>query len=111
MRAAGGARLAVACASAAFTLLSPLSAHAQTIKAEILPQVEVVGTTPLAGSDQPLREVAGNVRIYSARQLGGDAGVAGFLGERAAGFSSEDAQGNRWSPELCYRGDSAPCRC
>lgn len=100
-------RAATACVAAAGTLLTNPGARAQPTQAETLPPVEVIGISPLAGSDQPLREVAGNVRIYSASQLGGGPGVAGFLGDRAASFTAEDAQGNRSAAEISYRGFSA----
>lgn len=87
--------------------LACAAALAQPARTASLPQVEIVGATPIAGSEQPLREVAGNVRVYSARQLGGDGSVAGFLADRAGSFTVEDAQGNRAAAEISYRGFSA----
>ncbi|MGE5337413.1 MAG: TonB-dependent receptor, partial [Gemmatimonadota bacterium] len=101
-----GARWALPAAKsvvAACVLVGFLGARAQ----QTLPPVEVVGTTPLAGSDQPLREVAGNARTYSSRDLGEGAGIAGFLGDRAASFTVEDPQGNRAAAEISYRGFTA----
>jgi len=95
------------CAHAAFSLSVCFGAYAQSARVETLPSVEVVGTTPLGGSEQPLREVPGNVRVYSERQLRGDAGVGGALGDRAASFTSEDALGNRSAAEVSYRGFTA----
>ena len=98
---------AAVCLCALAAALAAHAARAQTAQSEALPPVEVVGAAPLAGSDQALREFAGNVRIYPAGPLRGDAGIAGFLGNRAASFTVEDAQGNRWAPELSYRGFTA----
>jgi iron complex outermembrane receptor protein len=74
-----------------------------------LPQVEVVGTTPLPGSGVPLQKIPANAQILTSsglRQQRG-AGFTDFLDRNAAGISLNAAQGNPYQPDVNFRGFAA----
>ena len=80
-------------------------------RAEVLelPQVRIVGTTPLPGSGIELRNLPANAQIYTSRDLRrqGAASVTDFLEQNAGGVGINSAQGNRYQPDVNVRGFSA----
>ena len=74
-----------------------------------LPQVAIVGTTPLPGSGIALRKLPANVQIYTSRDLRrqGAASVTDFLEQNAGGVGLNSAQGNPYQPDVSVRGFSA----
>jgi outer membrane receptor protein involved in Fe transport len=102
---AAGGRVALLCG-----VLAATGARAEN-PAEVLelPQVRVIGTTPLPGSGLDMRQVPANVQVYTGRDLKGQAGegVADFLGRNAGGVGLNSAQGNRWQPDVNVRGFAA----
>jgi outer membrane receptor protein involved in Fe transport len=73
-----------------------------------LPQVRIVGTTPLPGSGIEARRFPANVQIHTSRDLERQgAGLADFLERNAGGISLNAAQGNPHQPDLSLRGFSA----
>ena len=73
-----------------------------------LPQVRIVGTTPLPGSGIELRNLPANVQIHTSRDLQRqDIGLADFLERNGGGIGLNSTQGNRHQPDLSLRGFSA----
>lgn len=74
-----------------------------------MPTVVVVGTTPLPGLGTPIRDVPANVQIYTSEDLAGQrqATVTDYLEQNPTGISSNAAQGNRFQPDISFRGFSA----
>ena len=74
-----------------------------------LPNVVVIGTTPLPGIGLPLERVAGNVQAYTSQGLAAQHpdGVAGFLEQNAGSVNFNSAQGNPFQPDLLFRGFTA----
>lgn len=72
-------------------------------------QVEVVGSTPLAGSELPLRQLPANVQLLGGAALARQPGatLSEVLEQQAAGVTVNAAQGNRYQPDLNFRGFSA----
>ncbi len=75
-----------------------------------LPTIEVVGTSPLGGS-QALDKVPANIQTLDARDLAETAslGLAGALDRRLSSVGVSEASGNALQPSLSYRGfDASP---
>lgn len=74
-----------------------------------LPGVEVVGTSPMPGSMQPLADVPTNARVYFGRALegAGPAGTGRLLDDRAASVTVDDSVGNRRAADISFRGFTA----
>ena len=74
-----------------------------------LPNVVVIGTTPLPGIGLPLERVAGNVQAYTSQGLAAQHpdGVAGYLEQNAGSVNFNSAQGNPFQPDLLFRGFTA----
>ncbi len=74
-----------------------------------LPQVRVVGTTPLPGSDVALPKVPANVQIFTSRDLRRQrhGGLTEFLEQNATGLTVGAAQGNPYQPDINFRGFTA----
>jgi iron complex outermembrane receptor protein len=74
-----------------------------------LPQVEVVGTTPLPGSGIELRKLPANAQIYTSRDLRRQrsADLTEFLARNASGVNLNAAQGNPFQPDVNFRGFTA----
>ena len=74
-----------------------------------LPQVQVVGTTPLPGSGVPLRKLPANVQIFTSegmrQQRNGN--LTEFLEQNATGITVNSAQGNPFQPDINFRGFTA----
>ncbi|HEV7912967.1 MAG TPA: TonB-dependent receptor [Albitalea sp.] len=105
------ARKALAAACRAGWLAAACSASFADNPAEVLelPQVDVVGTTPLPGSGVRLRDLPANVQIFTSRDLRRrHAGsLAGLLESDAGSVGVNAAQGNPFQPDLNIRGFSA----
>jgi iron complex outermembrane receptor protein len=74
-----------------------------------LPQVGIVGTTPLPGSGIALRDLPANAQIYTSRDLRrqGAASITDFLERNGGGVGLNAAQGNPYQPDVNVRGFSA----
>lgn len=72
-------------------------------------RVEVVGSTPLPGSELALRQLPANVQVLGRAALASQPGatLSELLDQQAAGISVNAAQGNRYQPDLNFRGFSA----
>jgi len=71
-----------------------------------LPQVRIVGTTPLPGLGVPLGQLPANAQIFTSRELRrqGATTLAEFLGDNAGGVTVNAAQGNPFQPDINLRG-------
>jgi len=71
--------------------------------------VDVVATTPLAGSDLALREIPAPVQTATQRDLNnsGALDLSDFLNRRLSGVNINENQGNPFQPDLNYRGYTA----
>ncbi len=74
-----------------------------------LPQVQVVGTTPLPGSGVLLRKLPSNVQIFTSADLRGQrsGNLTEFLEQNATGITVNAAQGNPYQPDINFRGFTA----
>ena len=74
-----------------------------------LPQVQVVGTTPLPGSGIALSKLPANAQLFTSRDVRRQAPstAADLLGDNAGGITLNAAQGNAWQPDLNLRGFTA----
>jgi outer membrane cobalamin receptor len=84
------------------------SAHAQVGSELTLPEVEIVGTAPLASGTERDR-VPANTQVLGRDDLTrtGPSDALRALSERAGGVSLDEAQGNPFQPNLIYRGFEA----
>jgi iron complex outermembrane recepter protein len=89
----------------AFAYSIALAAHAQTVA----PTVEVVGTSPVPGLDQPKSEIPSNVQSISKRALRdtGAAGLPELLGSQLQSVNVNEIQGNPYQADVNYRGFTA----
>ena len=98
----------VFCALAS-TLGTSTSRAANPAEVLELPQVLIVGTTPLPGSGVELRKLPANVQIFTSeelrRQRAGN--LSEFLDQNATGITVNAAQGNPHQPDLNFRGFTA----
>jgi iron complex outermembrane receptor protein len=97
------------CAAAAAAFLVDLSRADNPAEVLELPQIEIVGTTPLPGSGIALRNLPANAQIYTSRDLHrqGAANITDFLEQNAGGVSLNSAQGNPYQPDVNVRGFTA----
>ena len=81
-------------------------AHGEELR---LPQVEVVGATPLEGFGLARDQIPSNVQTLDAGQLqrAGDAGLAATLETRLPSVTLNEIQGNPYQADLNYRGFTA----
>jgi outer membrane receptor protein involved in Fe transport len=72
-------------------------------------QVDVVGTTPLAGVDHSLEEIPAPVQAATARDIeqSGALDLSDFLNRRFNGVYLNEVQGNPLQPDFNYRGYTA----
>ncbi|WP_332878396.1 TonB-dependent receptor [Massilia sp. S19_KUP03_FR1] len=86
-------------------LLGALSAHA----ADLIPQVIVVGTTPLPGIGQLSEEVAAPVQGATSADLArsGALELGDFLNRRMGSVHVNEVQGNPFQMDVSYRGYTA----
>jgi len=98
--------LSAAVGSAFLTDVSRADNPAEVLE---LPQVEIVGTTPLPGSGIALRDLPANAQIYTSRDLRqqGAENITDFLEQNAGGVSLNSAQGNPYQPDVNVRGFTA----
>ena len=78
--------------------------------AKSLPEIVVVGTTPLAGSGIDIGKVPSNVQTMSGDDLNRDPAAKSLAGATAARLSSvslRDEQGSVYQPDFLYRGFEA----
>jgi iron complex outermembrane receptor protein len=97
------------CGAAGAALLVDASRADNPAEVLELPQVDIVGTTPLPGSGIALRDLPANAQIYTSRDLNrqGGANIGDFLEQNAGGISLNSAQGNPYQPDLNLRGFTA----
>jgi iron complex outermembrane receptor protein len=74
-----------------------------------LPQVKVIGTTPLPGSGVALRHLPANVQVITSDELRRQPGLTltELLERQAAGIGLNAAQGNAFQADLNFRGFTA----
>jgi len=88
----------------------PPTASGPPQPAEIaLPNVEIVGTTPLLGSGIDRNKVPGETSVLTGRDItrDGDAALLRTLQETTPGATLDDAAGNPYQPNLYYHGFQA----
>ena len=102
-----GRVIAVSLALAGSLLVQP--GHADPAPVEVLPKVELVGTTPLPGSALPLSKIPANVQTFTSGQWGpqGSDSLTGFLAANATGLNLNAVQGNANQVDLNVRGFTA----
>lgn len=100
--------IGVFCALAS-TLGASVSRAANPAEVLELPQVLIVGTTPLPGSGVEVRKLPANVQIFTSdelrRQRAGN--LTEFLDQNASGINVNAAQGNPYQPDVNFRGFTA----
>jgi len=74
-----------------------------------LPRTEVIGTTPMPGSAQPLTDVPTSARVYAGRSIenAGPAGTTRALDDRGASFTVDETAGSRYLADVSFRGFTA----
>ncbi|NMM28901.1 MAG: TonB-dependent receptor [Glaciimonas sp.] len=103
----------VALGSVLLLLQSPVfaanAAEAAVEPDQTLPEIVVIGTTPLPGIGLPLRDVAGTVQTIKGediqRQHAGN--ITEFLEQNLSSLTINSAQGNPYQPDVNYRGFTA----
>jgi hypothetical protein len=72
-------------------------------------RIDVVASTPLAGSDLTLQEVPGPVQTATAQDVenSGSLDLSSFLNRRLSGVNINENQENPFQPDLNYRGYTA----
>ena len=97
--------IAAACAA----LLAQGAVAAEGDQVNLLPQVEVVGTTPLPGIGTPLRDVPANVQSFGGRELGKQrqGNLSEFLSNNPTSVNVNAAQGNPYQADISFRGFTA----
>ena len=72
-------------------------------------RVDVVATTPLAGSDLSLREIPSPVQTANQQDIdaSGALDLSDFLDRRLSGVNVNENQGNPFQPDVNYRGYTA----
>jgi iron complex outermembrane recepter protein len=72
-------------------------------------QIEIIGTTPLAGAGVSLRKMPANVQVFSGRDMRRQrsTSVAEFLDQNGGSVNLHAAQGNPYQPDLNFRGFAA----
>jgi outer membrane receptor protein involved in Fe transport len=97
------------------SVLIDVEAPAPVLRNVVLPlgtassQIEVVATTPLPGSDLPVRDIAAQVQTASQQdiQASGALDLSDLLNRRLSGVNINDNQENPFQPDLNYRGYTA----
>jgi outer membrane receptor protein involved in Fe transport len=92
--------------------VTPASPVSRTIVLTLAPQasrIDVVASTPLAGTDLPLDEIPTPVQAATARDLEqtGAINLSDLLNKRIAAVNINENQGNPFQPDVNYRGYSA----
>lgn len=86
-----------------------VSARAGDGDARVVPQIVVVGTTPVPGMTVPVEKVAGNVQTLSSSDLrqDGTASIITGLSSRLGSVNINDALADPFQPDILYRGFEA----
>ena len=94
------------CAAAQAQNAEPARNRAEVLE---LPQVEVIGTTPLPGSDVPLTKLPANAQVFTSDHLRQQQqnNITEFLEQNGTSLTVNAAQGNPYQPDVNYRGFSA----
>jgi iron complex outermembrane recepter protein len=97
-----------ACVLTASDGFAPLAAYAQGAPI-LLPEVEVIATTPVPGGEIAREKVPAANHVLSGEELRPNevASVTDALESRIGGISLNQAQGNPFQPNLSYRGFEA----
>lgn len=74
-----------------------------------LPEVLIIGNTPLPGFGLPLTQIPANVQVATSQDLQNAqvTNVASFLGERFMGVNVSDSADNPFQPDIYYHGFTA----
>ena len=72
-----------------------------------LPEVLVIGVTPVLGSGVDINRVPANVRVIETDHRPGGGSVADLLSERIGSVTTSDYQSNPLQPSLSFRGFTA----
>jgi len=88
---------------------SPTPAPAGTPPVLALPEVVVIGTSPMLGSGTPRDKVPGNSQILKRDdiKITGTPDILGALDARIGGVSLNEATGNQFQPNVLFRGFEA----
>ena len=88
---------------------SPVSRTITLALATQTSRIDVVGQTPVAGTDVPIDEVPGNVQTASARDLeqSGAINLDDLLNKSFGSVHINENQGNPFQPDLNFRGYTA----
>ena len=75
----------------------------------VLPDIEVIGTTPLAGSGVPIDKVPSNVGVVSQETIEETQAnsITDLLNQTIGSAAAVDAQNNPWQRNIQYRGYTA----
>ena len=75
----------------------------------LLPNIEIVGNTPVAGAGVPRDKIPNVTHVIPAEdvRINGTAEVLGALEARVGGVTLSNSQGNPFQPSLMYRGFEA----
>jgi iron complex outermembrane recepter protein len=106
-----------ALAAVAFAILAPLAAAADTdapasnnpAAAQELPQVVIIGTTPLPGLGVPLNEVPANVQTGDSKDMQRQQtlNVADYLNNNFSGINASESAANPYQMDINYHGFTA----
>lgn len=101
--------LAVTFTYAACALFSHATRAADTAAAPyVLPEIEVVSTSPVGGTGIPLEKFPGNVQIINRQNIPQDSlALPDTLNQSIGSMNINDTQGNPYQVDLNYRGFTA----
>ena len=88
---------------------APISRTVTMVLGTASAEIDVVATTPLAGSDQSLREIPAPVQTATQHDIdaSGALELSDLLNRRLSGVNINENQGNPFQPDLNYRGYTA----
>jgi outer membrane receptor protein involved in Fe transport len=88
---------------------APVSRTVTMVLGTASAEIDVVATTPLAGSDQSLREIPAPVQTATQHDIdaSGALELSDLLNRRLSGVNINENQGNPFQPDLNYRGYTA----
>lgn len=91
------------------SLQAPLALAENPAEAFELPTVVVVATTPLPGLGTPIRDVPGNVQIFTSKDLGQQrqTNIGDYLEQNPTSVTINSAQGNPFQSDVNFRGFAA----
>jgi iron complex outermembrane recepter protein len=96
----------VLCASLTAPVLAQTQSQTEPLS---LPRIEVIGISPLPGLGVPIQDVPANVQVFGGKDLRAQrsGSIADFLDSSATSVSVNAAQGNRFQPNVSFRGFTA----